>query len=159
MYWWLHGHHSEELWCNVYRGAKHRGRYCSSIPRNDDHAITNTSHKRGWQPHCYTENDCPQLYEMKQNEGVNDHCTPQNEVVNGLTQLLNCQWNSSSIDGCQGWNISHHSPISTKSIRFIILIMRFMRLCMFMCMILMIDISALDNRQCHWNSTGNWVTE
>jgi len=23
----------------------------------------------------------------------------------------------------------------------------------------MMDISALDNRQCHWNSTGNWVTE
>ena len=23
----------------------------------------------------------------------------------------------------------------------------------------MTDISALDNSQCHWNSTGNWVTE
>ena len=23
----------------------------------------------------------------------------------------------------------------------------------------MTDISTLDNRQCHWNSTGNWVTE
>ena len=32
-----------------------------------------------------------------------------------------------------------------------------MRICIFM--VLMIDISAFDMCQCHWNSTGNWVTE
>ena len=35
--------------------------------------------------------------------------------------------------------------------------MRFMRICMFM--VLMIDMSDIDNRQCHWNSSGNSVTE
>ena len=57
--------HSEELWCNVYRGAKHRGRYCSSIPRNDDYVIPNTSPKGGGQPHCYIGSDCPPLDEKK----------------------------------------------------------------------------------------------
>ena len=61
MYWGFHSHHSEELRCNVYRGAKHRGRYCSSIPRNDDYVITITHPKGGGQPHCSTENDCPPL--------------------------------------------------------------------------------------------------
>ena len=36
-------------------------------------------------------------------------------------------------------------------IRIIILIMRFLRISMLM--VLMIDISAFDNCQCHWNST------
>ena len=29
-----HSANSEEFWCNVYQGAKHRGRHCSSIPKN-----------------------------------------------------------------------------------------------------------------------------
>jgi len=47
------------------------------------------------------------------------------------------------------------STFFITSIRIIILIMRFIRKCMFM--VLVTDISALDNRQCHWNSTGNWI--
>ena len=43
------------------------------------------------------------------------------------------------------------------SIRFVILIIRFMRIGMFK--VLMNDILAFDNRQFHWSSTGNWVTE
>ena len=42
-------------------------------------------------------------------------------------------------------------------IKFIILIMSFMKIYMFV--VLMIDILPFDTCQCHWNSTDNWVTE